>query len=99
LKLYTVAMNQARVTRTKAPYVPLLAEDLGRFRSLLSEQVQITFASEIATRGSADGRDLAILVGAVVSFDAWEQMITIHHRSRPQIRRAWIRGVTALLAS
>jgi TetR/AcrR family transcriptional regulator, regulator of autoinduction and epiphytic fitness len=99
LKLYEVVANPTRVARTKAPYAPLLAEELSRFRSMLTEQIRSTFASELKAMTSAEAQDVTVLIASIVSFDSWEQMLTVHNRSATQIRRAWTRGLSALLGA
>jgi len=99
LKLYDVSPNPTRVARTKAPYAPLLADDLMHFREVLDDQVYQTFSEELSERTNADATDIAILVGALVSFDSWEQMVAVHGRSTTQIRRGWMRGISALFQS
>lgn len=97
LKLYDMAPNAARAARTRAPYSELLAEDVRQFREDLNLQVKSMFAPELKKRRNADAGELTMLIGSIVSFDSWEQLVSVHNRSTSQIRKVWIRGVTTLL--
>lgn len=97
LELYDMAPNATRAARTRAPYSTLLADDLRHFREDLNRQVRSVFAPDLKTRKSADAGDVAILIGSIVSFDSWEQLVSVHNRSTSQIRKIWIRGVSTLL--
>jgi TetR/AcrR family transcriptional regulator of autoinduction and epiphytic fitness len=89
----------ARISRLNEPFEPTVAEERSRFRGLLAEQVRVHFAAELAGRSRADAGDLEAVVDVLVSFDSWDQLTTAHGRSRPQIRRAWNRALTAILTS
>jgi AcrR family transcriptional regulator len=99
LKLYEVVANPTRVARTKAPYAPLLAEELARFRSMLADQIRYLFANEFKAMTSSETQDVTMLIASIVSFDSWEQMLTVHNRTPTQIRRAWARGISVLLGA
>jgi AcrR family transcriptional regulator len=89
----------ARISRLNAPFQPLVAEEITRFRRHLAAQVRAHFATELARRTRAEADDLEIVIDVLVSFDAWDQLSTAHGRTRAQIRRAWARSLTALLAT
>jgi AcrR family transcriptional regulator len=99
LKLCEVGANPTRVARTKAPFAPTLADELTRFRSMLREQVRTVFADELKAMSSSEAQDMTMLIASIVSFDSWEQMLTVDNRSASQIRRTWIRGISALLGA
>ncbi len=89
----------ARMARSRAPHVATVAEDILRFRQLLDEQVRRYFQPELSARKGAEATELALLISTLVSWDSWEQLTATHGRSRTQLKRAWRRGIAALLAS
>lgn len=87
----------ARVGRRNAPFQPLVAEEVARFRVLLGRQVRAHFAPELGARTPAAADDLEAVVDVLVSFDAWDLLTTVHGRTRAQVRRAWTRSLLRLL--
>lgn len=89
----------ARVGRRNAPFEPLVADEITRFRRLLGEQVRAHFASELRSRGRTEADDVEVMVDVLVSFDSWDQLTTAHGRTRAGIRRGWTRSLLALLGA
>ncbi len=99
LRICETVAGLGRISRMTAPFEPLVAAERERFRRLLCEQVRVHFAPEFAALSQADAADVEVLVEVIVSFDAWDQLTSAFGRSRLQIRRAWIRGLSALLGA
>lgn len=97
IKLNESIAGPARTARSRAPHVPVIAEDIIRYRQLLDEHVRQTFGPELAGRTKAEVDDVVALVSVIVSFDGWELMARGRQRSRQQIRRAWMRAIEVLL--
>ena len=98
LRVCEAMAGPARVSRLTAPFQPLVAEELARFRVLLADQVRRHFAPELALRSRAEADDLELVVDVLVSFDAWDRLTSVHGRSRAQVRRAWQRSLLAIVA-
>ena len=77
---------------------PQLAETLAEARQRFAEQVRAHFADDLASRGPADSGDRAAVVDALTSFESWDLLQGTHGRDRTGLRRAWIAGISALLA-
>ncbi len=98
LAFYEAVGPIGRLARLRASDTPPLAESLERIRTNFAGQIRVHFAAEISRRSPARADDLIALLDAMTSFEAWDLIRTSHGRSRPQIRRAWISGLTALCA-
>ena len=98
LRVCEAIAGPARVGRRNAPYQPLVAEEIARFRRMLGEQVRAHFAPELRRRTRAETDDLEVVIDVLLSVDAWDQLSSDHGRSRAQIRRVWTRSLLALLS-
>ena len=87
----------ARVALLNAPFKPMVAEEIGRFRGSLAQQVRAQFDRELGQRSPVEREDLEVLIGVVVSFDAWDLLTTVHQRTQAQIVRAWVTALARLL--
>jgi len=97
LKLYEFAPNPTRVAWARASFDPQIAENAQTFRRLADEQIPVVFRPELKKLKGADSSDTTALLAALVSFDSWDQLASAEGRSAAQIRRAWLRGISALL--
>lgn len=97
IKLNEAISGPARTARARAPYAPVLAEDIAEYRQVLEAQIRRQFAPELGKRPRSECDDLVALIGVVVSFDGWEILTRDHQKSRSQIRRAWMHALTNLL--
>lgn len=93
----SMAMS-ARTAQMRAPYAPVIAEDIKRYRKVLDGHVRENFAPELKSRSRAEADDLVALIDVMVSFNGWDLMVTEYGRSRTQVRRAWTTALEALLA-
>lgn len=97
LDLYETIGPIARLSRILAGDRPHLAETLADTRRRFVEQVRSHFAADLQGRPAADAKDRVALIDALTSFESWDLLHGPHDRSRPQIRRAWVTGIGALL--
>jgi TetR/AcrR family transcriptional regulator of autoinduction and epiphytic fitness len=88
----------ARTARLRAPYAPVIADDVRRYRQMLEAQVRQHFAPELKARSRSEAEDLVALIDLIVSFDGWDLLVEEHNRSKPQVRRAWTYALTQLLS-
>lgn len=98
LALYEAIAPIARMARARAGDQPRLAETLARTRRSFHDQLRSHFAEDLAGMGRAEADDRLALVDALTAFEAWDLLRATHDRSRARIRRAWNRGVLALLS-
>lgn len=98
LDLYTAIAPIGRLARARSIEQPMIRASLQQTRVRFSQQATTHFATELATRTPAEAEDLVDLVDSLTSFEAWDLLTVGHDRTRPQIRRAWNTGVSALLA-
>jgi AcrR family transcriptional regulator len=96
-ELYETTAPIARVARRRAPEHARIGETLDGVRRTLSAQARRHFAPELTARRGAEADDIIALVDSMTSFEAWDLLRTAHGRSPHQIRRAWARGVDALV--
>jgi AcrR family transcriptional regulator len=98
LALFEAIRGPARAARLRAAALPAVADGRQAAQALLDDQVRAHFARELRDARPKEADDLAALVGVLLSFDAWEVITAVQGRTRAQVRRAWIRGLGALLA-
>jgi AcrR family transcriptional regulator len=97
LKVNEAVSGPARTARLRAPYAPVIADDIREYRQVLEAQVRQHFAPELKARSRAEAEDLVALIDVIVSFDGWDLLVNEHSRSKPQVRRAWTYALTQLL--
>lgn len=97
IKVNELLAGPARTAQMRAPYAPVIADDIRRYRKILDGQVRDHFAPEIKARSRAEADDLVALIDVLVSFDGWDLMVSEYGRSRTQVRRAWTSALEALL--
>jgi AcrR family transcriptional regulator len=88
----------ARTAQMRAPFAPVIAEDIQYYRKVLDASVRRHFAPELKSRAKAEADDLTAMIDVLVSFDAWDLLTRDHGRSRAQIRRAWTSALETLLS-
>lgn len=97
IKINEAMSGPARTARLRAPYAPVIAKDIDRYRKVLETQVRRYFAPELKARSRAEADDLVSVIDVLVSADGWDLLVNHHSRSKSQIRRAWVRSLTQLL--
>jgi TetR/AcrR family transcriptional regulator of autoinduction and epiphytic fitness len=98
IKVNDAISGPARTARLRAPYAPIIADDIREYRQVLEAQVRKHFGPELKARSRAEAEDLVALIDVIVSFDGWDLLVNEHSRSRSQVRRAWTYALTQLLA-
>jgi AcrR family transcriptional regulator len=86
-----------RAAVLRAPYSPLLAEQVGRRRQLLSDQMAEHFAPELAAMSKARAEEVLACADALCEFEAMEHMRVRRGMSVARTRKAMVTGLTALL--
>ena len=97
IKVNESIAGPARTAQMRAPYAPVIADDIRRYRKVLDAHVREHFAPEIKARSRAEAEDLVAVIDVLVSFDGWDLMVEEYGRSRTQVRRAWSAALEALL--
>ncbi len=98
IKVNETIAGPARTAQLRAPYAPVIADDIRRYRKLLDAQVREHFAPELKARSRAEAEDLVSLIDVIVSFDGWDLMVHEYERSRTQVRRSWTYALERLLS-
>lgn len=98
LHLYQAIAPIAHIARLRALETPQFATTLAATRAGSIRQVRAHFADELGSRTPTRADDLVAVIDSITSFESWELQRDTHGRSRPQIRRAWTDGLTAVLA-
>lgn len=86
--------NVGRLARLRAPVQPLVAEELARIRSVLREQVRVTFGPELG-----DGRAATLRLAAAdvaCSFEAFDSLVRDHRLSRADAAAAMALSLRSL---
>lgn len=99
VKVNEAISGPARTARLRAPYAPVIAEDISHYRKLLDAGVREHFAPELKAHSRAEADDLVSVIDSLVSFDSWDLLVRDLSRSRTQIKRAWTLALERLLAS
>lgn len=98
LDLYETIGPIARLSRVRALDHPQLAEALAETRQGFADQARDHFRPELDACTPADADDRVALVDALTSFESWDLLQGTHDRTRAQLRRAWVSGLSAVLA-
>lgn len=96
-RLYTATEPMARLTRSRASFIPELGDELRRMRTLFADQVRRHFAGELDALTPARRDDLVAVVCALTSFESWLELRDVHDRSPLQARRALRESLVRLL--
>jgi len=97
LRLFEAILPVARVSRLRAPFEPVVAEELARSRELFRRQVERHFASEL--QPLSRGKRNALLGAAEVlsSFEAYELLRLGHQQTTRQIGDVMQAGLLGVL--
>ena len=98
LDLYEQIAPIARVARSRALDHERIGAELAATRHQLADQVRAHFAPELAPLDAPTVADAVALVDVLTSFESWELLRSVHGSDRDDVRRAWTRGLEALLA-
>lgn len=95
---YRHAAPAARVMRVRAPFKPLMRQELERNRKFFNDQVAAYFAAELDDLPPDVRRETLAAVQLLYAFESFE-FLTANHSSLPEARAAIERTVTALFAA
>lgn len=98
IELYESAGPLIHVARHRALDYPPMADGVARLRSRLADQTLTHFAPETHGLSQRDAADLAAIIDASTSPEAFEVMSATHARTARQIQRAWTLALHALLS-
>lgn len=98
LVLYAAVAPIARLARARAYDQARIATSLAGARNAFTAQIRTHFSEELDQRSKARAEDAVFLLDALTAFESWDLLRTTHGRSDIQVRRAWVTGMTALLA-
>lgn len=98
LAQYATVAPVARMVRTRAAELPVLADALHAMRLRQVMQVRQHFAPEFQSLSSAARDDVVHTIVAITSFEAWDLQHRDAGRSSTQIQRSWQAAITRLLS-
>ena len=87
----------AQLQRGDATRDPGAARMVDIVRRAMADQTRHHFAPEIAQRTEAEADDTIALIASMTSVESWEHYRRAFGRSPQQTRRAWVRGLEAIL--
>jgi TetR/AcrR family transcriptional regulator, regulator of autoinduction and epiphytic fitness len=85
------------VSRLRAPFQPLIAEQLDRGRTHLRRQVGRVFAAELDTMRPADAAAVVAGIDVLCSFEAYQLLRGDQQQSQARATTTLVAGVTRLL--
>ncbi len=94
---YEQTEPMARIARQHAT-TSALQDTLSLARSTQTDQIRTHFDAELRSLGKAERDDIVATIATLTSFEAWDLYRFHHNRTPQQIRRAWERAITNLLA-
>lgn len=98
VNLYSRGAPAARVMRVRAPFRPLMHEELDRNRKLLDTQVANYFQPELAAIDDAVRHEIAAALGVLYSFECFDALV-VRGLDEQQITATLVRSATAILVS
>jgi AcrR family transcriptional regulator len=98
VRLFDTILPIARVSRLRAPFEPVVAEELARSRRFFRRQVERHFAPELAALDRADRTALLSAADVLMSFEGYELQRLGHAQSAKHAGAAMRAGLTRLFA-
>jgi AcrR family transcriptional regulator len=98
LDLYEAMGAVARVARRVAHQQPPVADELGRIRAVLRDQVAEAFAPELAARRGGAGAEALAAADVLISWEAVDLLRSIHGLDRTGIAAALVTGLRGVLS-
>lgn len=98
-QLYSEAGPLMKFARQRALEHQPIAERVAEQRTVLSEQVQQCLRVEISALTSVEAANLAAMVDATTSPEAFDLLGAAHGRTRRQIEHTWRRSVASIVAT
>ena len=99
IRLYETTAPIARFARARALDQPRMAVSLRDMRRRLAAQARRHFEPELRPLGAAARTQVVASIATLTAFEAWDALRNDLDVSAPGVRRAWRRGVRALLSS
>jgi AcrR family transcriptional regulator len=99
LHLFDTIMPVARVSRLRAPFQPVIAEELARSRHLFRRQVERHFEIELSELSRNERNATLGAATALCSFEAYELLRLGHAQTPRQIGDVMRRGLSAIFAA
>ena len=97
-RLFEAILPVARVSRLRAPFEPVVAEELERSRRLFRRQIERHFATELGALSPGERNALAGAAHVLCSFEAYELLRLGHQQSVRQIGAMMRAGLTKLFS-
>ena len=97
LRVYDAIAPVAQVSRLRAPFQPVLAEELKTSRAFLRRQVEAQFAPELGALTRAQRREKLAAADVLCSYESFALLREAHGLTIEQIGRVLRRGLAALL--
>lgn len=98
-ELYVEAGALMKLARQRALEHEPIAERVAGQRAVLSEQVQQCLRPEISALTPVEAANLAAIVDATTSPEAFDLLGAAHARTRRQVEQAWRRSIASLVAT
>jgi len=96
LRLFEAILPVARVSRLRAPFEPVVADELARSRRLFRQQVQRHFAPELTQLAPGERNAVTGAAEVLCSFEGFELLRLGHQQSTKQIADVVSGGLTRL---
>jgi AcrR family transcriptional regulator len=98
LRLFEAILPAARVSRLRAPFEPVVAEELARSTILFRKQVALHFAGELRSLGRRERNAVLGAAEVLCSFEAYDLLRQGHGQSPKQIGDVMRMGLLSVLA-
>jgi AcrR family transcriptional regulator len=98
LRVYDAIAPVAQVSRLRAPFQPVLAEELKTSRAFLRRQVEEQFAPELGALTRAQRREKLAAADVLCSYESFALLREAHGLTIEQTGRVLRRGLAALLS-
>lgn len=99
LRLYEAIAPVARVSRLRAPFEPVVGEELARTRRRFRRQAEAHFERELRLMGKAARAETLGAIDSLLSFETYELQRIAHVHSAKQTAGIMRRGIAALLGA
>lgn len=97
LRLYEAIAPVARVSRLRAPFEPVVGEELARTRRRFRRQAEAHFERELRSMSRAARAEALGVIDSLLSFETYELQRIAHGHSAKQTAGIMRRGIAALL--
>jgi AcrR family transcriptional regulator len=96
VRLFEAILPVGRVSRLRAPFEPVVADELARSRKLFRRQVERHFATELRALGRGDRNALLGAAEVLCSFEGYELLRLGHEQTPKQVAEVMRAGLTSL---